>query len=120
MLCERRTPGIPPRGPEPGRTQGRPGEEGRNRGLSGGTGAVTAPGFGVIVREVFPATHQLPLPQGGFEPLHGHDWEAVVELKGKRLDRQGLLVDFLDLQKSLRETLKPLRYKCLNDLKLFE
>ena len=76
--------------------------------------------FGVVVREVFPATHQLPLPQGGFEPLHGHDWEAVVELAGKRLDKQGVLVDFLDLQKALRETLKPFRYKCLNDVKAFE
>ena len=76
--------------------------------------------YEVVIFDVFSATHQLRLPNGDLEPLHGHDWGVRVTLAGQHLDQSGMLVDFHVAQARLREVLSGLNHRCLNATPPFE
>lgn len=63
--------------------------------------------------------HQLPLPGGGMETLHGHDWRVVIHVEGEKLDKFGVLVDFIDIQASLNGAVASWQHKTLNQTKEF-
>jgi 6-pyruvoyl-tetrahydropterin synthase len=69
--------------------------------------------FEVTVTATFAASHGLNLADGTREPLHTHAWGVRVTLRGPRLDRQELLVDFAALRERLRLVLAPLNDKDL-------
>lgn len=75
--------------------------------------------FEVSVAGWFAASHQLRLPGGGLEPLHGHNWRVTVTCSGPRLDALGVLVDFTKLKPALDELLAGLHDRHLNDLPAF-
>lgn len=57
--------------------------------------------YELSVEGVFCAAHALLL--GGVrEPLHGHNWHVVVTIRGERLDAEGLVFDFHQLERELR------------------
>lgn len=72
--------------------------------------------FEVSVDGWFAAAHQLRLPSGELEPLHGHNWRVRVTFSGARLDTMGVLVDFTQVQPQLRELLASFHDRHLNDL----
>lgn len=47
--------------------------------------------------------HRLLNYDGKCRHLHGHNGRAVVVLEGEQLDARGMLVDFTDIKRSLRE-----------------
>lgn len=71
--------------------------------------------FEVEIEGQFTADHQLRLPDGSLEPLHGHDWPVRVTVAGERTDGMGCLVDFHELQARLADVISPLHGTRLND-----
>lgn len=58
--------------------------------------------YTVTTHSEFDAAHFLAGYQGKCSNIHGHRWEVVVRVSGKELE-DGMVVDFKDLKKSLRE-----------------
>ncbi len=75
--------------------------------------------FDITVLGTFSGAHRLRLPNGEWEPLHGHNWRVEVVIAAQRLDRWDMAVDFLDVQRWLRETLAKLEHRYLNEMPEF-
>ncbi|MCA9242725.1 MAG: 6-carboxytetrahydropterin synthase [Phycisphaerales bacterium] len=75
--------------------------------------------FEVSVTGWFSAAHQLRLPGGELEPLHGHNWRVTVTCAGPTLDDMGVLLDFTRLKPRLVEILATMHDRHLNDLPAF-
>jgi 6-pyruvoyltetrahydropterin/6-carboxytetrahydropterin synthase len=76
--------------------------------------------FEVSISGWFAAAHQLRLPDGSREPLHGHNWRVVATFEGRELDETGMLVDFTLVKPRLDGLLAGLHDRNLNDLSAFE
>lgn len=76
--------------------------------------------FEVSVSGWFAAAHQLRLPDGTVEPLHGHNWQVCVRVRGPRPDASGMLTDFVALKRRLDGLLAELHDRNLNDQPMFE
>lgn len=77
------------------------------------------PQYEVRVTTWFAAAHQLRLPGGELEPLHGHNWNVCVTYAGDTLDDMGVLVDFVALRARLEEIRAELHDRQLNELEAF-
>ena len=75
--------------------------------------------FEVRVKGWFAAAHQLRLPGGELEPLHGHNWHVSVTFGGDALDEMGVLVDFTAVKRRLDEVLRSMHDRNLNELSAF-
>lgn len=75
--------------------------------------------YEVTVKDWFSAAHQLRLPDGSLEPLHGHNWHVAATFAGPNLDGMGVLLDFVALKARVRELLATLHDRHLNDLPPF-
>lgn len=75
--------------------------------------------FEITVTAWFSAAHQLRLPCGELEPLHGHNWRVGVTLRGPKLDTMGVLADFTRIQPWLEDRLALLHDRHLNELPAF-
>lgn len=69
----------------------------------------------VEVTSHFSASHQLRLPNGTLEPLHGHDWHVTVQVTCAQLDALETVIDFHILQDDLAAVIAPWRNSHLND-----
>ena len=72
--------------------------------------------FEMQVKGTFDAAHHLRGYVGKCSRLHGHTWTVELDVQGETLDEVGMLVDFKDLNRLLKETLEPLDHQYLNDL----
>lgn len=75
--------------------------------------------FEVSVGGWFAAAHQLRLPDGTMEPIHGHNWRVTVTCAGESLDTMGVLVDFTRLRPAVDAILAAMHDRNLNDLAPF-
>jgi len=50
----------------------------------------------------FSCAHFTLFPDGGAEPLHGHNYRVRVTVEGDRLDALGMLVDFAAVKRAVR------------------
>ncbi|QJA06986.1 6-carboxytetrahydropterin synthase QueD [Thermosulfurimonas marina] len=71
--------------------------------------------FELTVREEFAAAHQLRGYEGACENLHGHNWQVEVSVRGKELNEIGILLDFKELKRALREVVAELDHRFLNE-----
>ncbi|MDP7009389.1 MAG: 6-carboxytetrahydropterin synthase [Phycisphaerales bacterium] len=69
--------------------------------------------FEVSVESSFTATHAVTI-SGVEEDQHDHEWNVVVTVSGERLDSDGLLVDFLELERQVSSAISPLQNTNLN------
>lgn len=76
--------------------------------------------FEITVEESFAAGHALRNYRGKCENLHGHNYKVQVALAGSELDAAGLLVDFVEVKRWLRELIEPLDHRFLNELPPFD
>jgi 6-pyruvoyltetrahydropterin/6-carboxytetrahydropterin synthase len=58
--------------------------------------------------------------KGKCENVHGHNYRVQVTLEGPELDGIGLLVDFVELKKTLHEVLDRMDHQFLNDVPPFD
>lgn len=75
--------------------------------------------FEICVEHTFAAAHALRNYHGKCENLHGHNYRVHVGMEGAELDDGGLLFDFAELKKQLRETSGYLDHQNLNELEPF-
>ncbi len=76
--------------------------------------------FEVRVEHTFAAGHSLRNYRGKCENIHGHNYRVEVSVEGDSLDETGLLVDFTELKRMLRQTSEYLDHQFINDLKPFD
>ena len=72
--------------------------------------------FELTVYDYFSSAHQLKGYRGRCEAVHGHNWKVEVTVQGEVLDNIGLLMDFSDLKKLLKQTIDPLDHVMLNEV----
>ncbi len=75
--------------------------------------------FQITVEDSFAAAHRLREYEGKCRQLHGHNYRVRVSLEGEQLDETGLLVDFGEVRRLLRELLVPLDHRLLNEVPPF-
>ena len=75
--------------------------------------------FEVSVEKTFAAGHALRGYQGKCENVHGHNYRVCVTIEGERLNSIGLLVDFVEIKRILRDSIEYLDHKFMNDLPPF-
>ena len=76
--------------------------------------------FKARVEADFAAAHFLSNYHGKCENLHGHNYRVRLWVRGNDLDEGGMLVDFGQLKKILREITARLDHKNLNDFPMFK
>lgn len=76
--------------------------------------------FEVSVEHTFAAGHSLRNYKGKCENVHGHNYRVQVSVVGDALNETGLLFDFADLKRVLRQTSEYLDHQFINDLKPFD
>jgi 6-pyruvoyltetrahydropterin/6-carboxytetrahydropterin synthase len=76
--------------------------------------------FTVIVKTEFFAEHQLVMPDGSKESLHGHRWKVAVAVAAETLDSAGLAFDFNLLQERLDKIIRPFVGRRLEEFSPFQ
>jgi len=76
--------------------------------------------FEVTVEQKFAAAHALRNYKGKCENVHGHNYRVQLTVAGKDLASNGLLVDFVELKRWMRETVDRLDHQFINDLPPFD
>jgi len=72
--------------------------------------------FELSVEAEFAAAHALRGYQGKCENLHGHNYKVQLTVEGSELDAIGLVCDFKELKRMLRDVLGRLDHQHLNDV----
>ena len=75
--------------------------------------------FELRVRRTFAAAHAIVMA-GVREPVHGHNWEVCVAVRGGALDGDGLLCDFHELERAVDEAVRPFMNRSLNETPPFD
>jgi 6-pyruvoyltetrahydropterin/6-carboxytetrahydropterin synthase len=68
------------------------------------------------ITDRFSAAHRLRDYPGECERLHGHNWKIDFEFESEQLNEIGLVADFRDLKKIIKEALAKYDHRYLNDL----
>src|SRR5437879_13761470 len=76
--------------------------------------------FEVSVEQTFAAGHALRNYRGKCENVHGHNYRIEVTVEGEQLDSIGLLVDFVELKRLMKEVIDYLDHRFINDLEPFD
>ena len=75
--------------------------------------------FEVCVEATFAAAHQLRNYKGKCENLHGHNYKVRVTVAGEKLNSTGLVADFGEVKAALRDIVRRLDHRFLNELEPF-
>jgi 6-pyruvoyltetrahydropterin/6-carboxytetrahydropterin synthase len=75
--------------------------------------------FEVSVEHTFAAGHALRNYKGKCENVHGHNYRIQVIVRGEELDATGMLADFVELKRLLRDICEPMDHVFLNDMPPF-
>src|SRR5256885_3450146 len=76
--------------------------------------------FQVSVEETFSAGHALRGYRGKCENVHGHNYRVRVSIEGAELDSIGLLLDFVEVKRLIRNVVERLDHQFINDLPPFD
>ena len=77
--------------------------------------------FELKVKTRFAGAHQLAMVGQKCENLHGHNWKVEVHVRGQKLNSAGVLADFGDIKKAVRQVVdQELDHKYLNELEAFK
>lgn len=68
----------------------------------------------------FDAAHFLRNYKGKCANIHGHRWQVGVQVSGAKLNDLGILIDFSDLKKYLKEITDTLDHKLINEVSFFK
>ena len=76
--------------------------------------------FELKAQMYFSAAHHLLNYDGKCENQHGHNWLVEAYVKGDKLDKSNILVDYKVLKKELKFVLDLLDHKDINELPYFK
>jgi 6-pyruvoyltetrahydropterin/6-carboxytetrahydropterin synthase len=71
------------------------------------------------IRAEFCAAHAIVI-RGRREPVHGHNWKVTATVAGDRLDDDGLLCDFHEIERALGAIIAPFHNGNLNGAPPFD
>jgi 6-pyruvoyltetrahydropterin/6-carboxytetrahydropterin synthase len=72
--------------------------------------------YELFITAEFSAAHNLRHYKGKCERLHGHNWRVDLRLAGRRLNKEGMLLDFVEAKRILAEVLDPFDHTYLNEV----
>jgi 6-pyruvoyltetrahydropterin/6-carboxytetrahydropterin synthase len=72
--------------------------------------------YEISVSSRFSAAHRLRGHPGKCAERHGHNWDVEVFVRGRRLNRVGMLVDFQELKAAVRAVLEGIDHRDLNEV----
>lgn len=75
--------------------------------------------FELMVTGRFAAAHFLRNFKGRCEALHGHNWRVEMVIRGNKLDKADLLMDFGELKALMNQALDHLDHHHLNEVEPF-
>ena len=75
--------------------------------------------YEIEVRSAFEAAHVIKGYDGKCARLHGHNWEVVAVVRGEKLDKLGMMIDFKILKAELKKVLDAFDHRFLNELETF-
>ncbi len=75
--------------------------------------------FEVNIRTHFSAAHRLKGYAGSCSKVHGHNWDVEVFVRGKKLNKLGILVDYRQIKIITAEVIRKLDHADLNELSEF-
>ncbi len=75
--------------------------------------------YEVTVEAEFSSGHYLRNYRGKCENPHGHNYKVRVTLRGRELDKAGLLLDFKQLKQVMRPVIEYLDHQMINELPPF-
>ena len=75
--------------------------------------------FEITATRHFAAAHQLRLYDGSLEPLHWHNWKAIIRVAARQLDAIGVVMDFHQLDAALGAITGEMHNRHLNELSAF-
>ena len=75
--------------------------------------------YQLFIEEHFDAAHFLPDYHGKCERLHGHRFKVVIRAEGSTVGRDGMVYDFAEMKRHLREEMAVVDHNCLNELEAF-
>ena len=76
--------------------------------------------FEIKVKTDFSAAHNLRNYEGKCENLHGHNWTVEGVFRYKKVDGNGLAVDFRIAKSALKDAVEGLDHSYLNELAYFK
>ena len=76
--------------------------------------------YELIIESEFSAAHRLRGYRGACERLHGHNWRVELAVAGEQLNELGLLVDFRELKRILKEAVDRFDHAFLNEIPDFQ
>jgi 6-pyruvoyltetrahydropterin/6-carboxytetrahydropterin synthase len=76
--------------------------------------------YRLTVKDGFAAAHRIVGSGGKCESMHGHNFKVVMAVSGNQLGAAGMLMDFGDLKKVLRDITGELDHIDLNEHPAFE
>jgi 6-pyruvoyltetrahydropterin/6-carboxytetrahydropterin synthase len=76
--------------------------------------------FEVSVEYTFAAGHALRGYKGKCENVHGHNYKVQLAVGGEQLDAAGLLMDFVEVKRTIKQLVERLDHHFLNDLAPFD
>ena len=74
----------------------------------------------VMIQMSFSAAHYLRDYVGKCANLHGHNYKVEVHVRGRKLDKTGMLIDFADLKAATRRVVDYLDHRNINELPPFD
>jgi 6-pyruvoyltetrahydropterin/6-carboxytetrahydropterin synthase len=81
---------------------------------------MAAPVYEISKDFLFSAAHQIRFHGGKCERLHGHNWRVRVHVRASQLNRIGMVVDFVDLQKLVAEIGARFDHRNVNEVPPFD
>jgi len=76
--------------------------------------------YTIEVFSSFSSAHKLRGYKGKCENIHGHNWKVGAAVSSNRLNKTGIMVDFKDVKRQLRNVLQKLDHKDLNSISYFK
>ncbi|MHC5074825.1 MAG: 6-pyruvoyl trahydropterin synthase family protein [Planctomycetota bacterium] len=76
--------------------------------------------YTVIVETSFNASHNLTLPDGSKEKLHGHEWKIAAKVTSNKLNKMGLVIDFHRLKSLIEGIVSDINGRKLEEIEFFQ
>jgi 6-pyruvoyltetrahydropterin/6-carboxytetrahydropterin synthase len=76
--------------------------------------------FEISAEQTFAAGHALRGYKGKCENVHGHNYRVRVTIAGEKLNSIGLLVDFVELKRLMKQIIEYWDHRFINDLPPFD
>jgi len=76
--------------------------------------------YELTIKAHFDSAHQLRDYVGKCARIHGHTWQVEVEVTGRELDDNGMLIDFGVLKRHVNDIIGALDHRYLNELAAFK